>query len=135
MDETPLIHWPCYEPAGQSITLTEEELVQHVLVIGSTGSGKTTLLTHALQQLIPRGVGLLIQDAKCDGTVEQVRAVARACGREEDVVVLGPEGTHALDLFGPLRMLDALSGSPSASSRARITWAGTTFTGRPARRR
>jgi energy-coupling factor transporter ATP-binding protein EcfA2 len=106
MDETPLIHWPCYEPAGQSVTLTEAELVQHVLVIGSTGCGKTTLLTHALRQLIPRGIGLLLQDAKCEGAVEQVRAVARSCGREADVVVLGPEGTHALDLFGPLKRLD-----------------------------
>ncbi len=106
MDDTPLIHWPCYEPAGQSVTLTAAELVQHVLVIGSTGCGKTTLLTDALRQLIPRGVGLLIQDAKCEGTVEQVRAAARACGREADVVVLGPEGTHALDLFGPLKRLD-----------------------------
>ncbi len=106
MDDAQFIHWPCYEPAGQSVTLTEEELVQHVLVIGSTGSGKTTLLTHALQQLIPRGVGLLIQDAKCEGTVEHVREAARACGREKDVVVLGPEGTHALELFGSLKQLD-----------------------------
>ena len=61
--ETPLIVWPCYEPAGYSVSLTAEALVQHVLIIGSSGSGKTTLLLGAIEQLVRHPVGLLILDA------------------------------------------------------------------------
>ena len=105
----PLVVWPCYEPPGQRITLTEEELVQHVLVIGSSGCGKTTLLRGAMDQLIgdiSRSIGLLILDAKTDGTVEHVTEVAQRAGRDRDLFTLGPQGTHTLDLFGPLKTLE-----------------------------
>lgn len=104
--DTVLVTWPCYEPAGCSITLTENELVQHVLVLGSTGSGKTTLLTGAIQQLLRQRVGLLILDAKQDGLVQDIAEMASRAGRGQDLTVLGPDGTHVLDLFGALRTYD-----------------------------
>jgi energy-coupling factor transporter ATP-binding protein EcfA2 len=86
--------------------LTEESLRQHLLVIGSTGSGKTTLLMDAIQQLLQRPIGLLILDAKEDGLVEEITQMAGEAGRAGDLAILGPSGTHALDLFEPLRSLE-----------------------------
>jgi hypothetical protein len=107
----PLIVWPSYEPVGAvgegySVSLTEEDLVQHVFIIGSTGSGKTTLLTGAIQQLIRQPIGLLVLDAKQDGMVEQIAEMAGKAGRVKDLAILGPQGTHVMDLFGGLRTLD-----------------------------
>jgi energy-coupling factor transporter ATP-binding protein EcfA2 len=109
-----VICWPCDEAAfNYGITLTESDLVQHVLLIGSTGSGKSTLLTAAARQLIrhqagdPRQkCGLLGLDAKEDDLVARVREVATSAGRGGDVLVFGPRGDHALDPFGTLRSLD-----------------------------
>ena len=108
-----ILKWHCYEPSGAFVDLTEAELLQHILVIGSTGSGKTTLLTSAINQLISkdashtqRKAGLLIIDPKQDGIVEQIRSFARLAGRENDVQVFGPKGDFALDLFAGLESLD-----------------------------
>ena len=108
----PLITWPCYEPAGHRVEVTQADLLQHVLIIGATGSGKTTLLASALQQLIAHEAGdpsqrpgLLILDSKNE-LVELVRAAARAAGREPEVITLGPDGNAQFDLFGDLRALE-----------------------------
>lgn len=113
--DKPLITWPCYEPVvvaegasncqeiGLSVSLTEEDCVQHVFIIGSTGSGKTTLITSAIEQLLHHPIGLLILDAKQDGMVEQITEMAAKVGRGNDLAVLGPQGSHVLDLFGGLR--------------------------------
>lgn len=103
VNDQPLIVLPCYEPAGTRIELTEAELREHLLVIGSTGSGKTTLLWDIVAQLVPQGVGLLLLDAKVDGLAERFTELARRCGRERDLVRLGPAGTHAIDLFGRIQ--------------------------------
>ena len=104
----PLLKFPCYEPAGHSVDLTETDLLQHMLVVGSTGCGKTTLLTSAIQQLIenPKRIGLLVLDAKADGLVADVLAFAKAAGRANDVIVFGPDGSAAYDLFEGLQSLD-----------------------------
>jgi energy-coupling factor transporter ATP-binding protein EcfA2 len=98
-----MVVWPCYEPPGQRIGLTEEHLLQHTLVLGSTGSGKSTLLISAIRQLLRwpgEKIGLLILDAKQDETVPRIREMARHCGRAGDLVVLGPQGGHSFELFG-----------------------------------
>jgi energy-coupling factor transporter ATP-binding protein EcfA2 len=84
--DSPIVTWPCYEPAGHRIELTEADLVQHVLLLGSTGSGKSTLLTAATSQLIlhraekPEDkIGLLLLDAKADDLVPRVRSNRLAC--------------------------------------------------------
>src|SRR6185437_6042976 len=98
----PVLTFPCYEPAsGFQLEFTEAEILQHTLIIGTTGCGKTTLLTSAVNQLIAHESrpGLLILDAKAEGMVEQVRADARQAGREQEIVVFGPQGDAAFDLF------------------------------------
>lgn len=106
--KTPILSFPLYEPAGQKVEFSESDLLQHLLVIGTTGCGKTTLLTSAIRQLLahPDKPGLLILDAKVDGLVAQVRADARRAGREQDVVVFGPDGDTGFDLFSSLRTLN-----------------------------
>ncbi len=107
----PIVDLACYEPSGYRFQLREPELVRHILVAGSTGCGKTTLiegmlgclLRHRAQEPEQR-IGLLVTDAKVDGAVERLRRLAWEAGRE--MVVLGPEGTHALDFFKDLRSLD-----------------------------
>lgn len=107
----PIIIWPCYEPAAHRVELTETDLVQHVLISGSTGSGKSTLLTAATSQLIEHGeansrIGLLVLDAKNDDIVTRVREAARRAGRENELMVYGHGGDHTFDLFGTLRDYD-----------------------------
>lgn len=106
-----MIHLPVYEPAGRDVVLSREDLLQHVLVLGATGSGKTCLMHRMLDQLIrhPEQPGLLVCYAKADDTVPRVRQMARQAGRPE-VIVLGPSGTHYLDLFAPLRTLADVEG-------------------------
>lgn len=105
----PLIHLPVYEPAGRDVRLTESDLLQHLLIIGATGSGKTTLLNRIVAQLLQRpDTGLLIFDAKQDDTVQRIARLARQHGRS--YVVLGPQGTHFLDLFGSLHSLADVDG-------------------------
>ncbi len=107
----PLVVWPCYEPAGEQVALTENELGRHVLLLGSTGCGKSTLLAAAMGQILVRceeKVGLLVLDAKADGLADQVRDAAWQAGRSKDVMIFGPEGDHTLDLFEPLGSLQGV---------------------------
>jgi hypothetical protein len=108
-DHPELLRLPVWEPAGRDVVLSEPDLLQHLLVIGATGSGKSCLLHRVTDQLIAheahsqeRKPGLLIFDAKVDDTVERVRKLAIAAGREKDLVVL-PSEQHFVDLFGSLR--------------------------------
>jgi len=110
MNNEPLIHLPVYEPAGKDVRLDDEkDLLSHLLIVGATGSGKSTLLHRIMAQLISRpDTGLLIFDAKQDDTVERVQQLARQNHR--DCIVLGPQGTHYVNLFQPLRTLDDVDG-------------------------
>lgn len=111
--DAPLISWRCYEPAGHRVELSESDLVQHILLIGSTGSGKSTLLTSATGQIIGHHAGspehkpgLLVLDAKGDDLVARVQDAAQAFGRANDVLVFGPNADHGFDLFEGLRSFD-----------------------------
>jgi len=110
-----LLRLPCYEPAGQSVELTLDDLTQHLLVVGSTGAGKTSLLNEVLWQLLhyraadpTLKLGMLILDGKADDTVAKVMAWATAAGRAGDVQVLNGDGTATFPLFAPLTRLAAV---------------------------
>jgi hypothetical protein len=77
-----MIRLLCYEPAGQVLALSADDLTRHVLGLGATGSGKTTaLMNPILQQTIAwraneaeRKPGLLVLDPKEDDTADKVKA-------------------------------------------------------------
>ena len=72
---------------GESVSF--EDARHNTIVLGTTGSGKTaSIILPAAQRLIAAGFGGLVVDIKGNFT-EQIRAIARASGREKDVVELG----------------------------------------------
>jgi hypothetical protein len=102
-----MIRLRCYEPAGQVLALSPDDLTRHMLGLGATGCGKTTALVNPLlQQVIAnnaydanRKVGLLILDPKDDDTQDKVRAYAREAGRLEDVIILSMTGDSYYSYF------------------------------------
>lgn len=66
-----------------------EDARHNCLVLGTTGSGKTaSIILPAAERLIAAGFGGLIVDIKGNFT-GQIRAIARAHGREKDIIELG----------------------------------------------
>lgn len=116
-----VLRLPCYEPAGQSVDITLDELTQHVLLTGTTGAGKSSLLNEVLWQLLHYQAaqpglraGMLILDGKGDDTVEKVSAWAKAAGRMADVQVLDGQGARSFPLFEELKSLAAVDRVASA---------------------
>jgi hypothetical protein len=109
-----MIRLLCYEPAGQVLTLSPDDLTRHVLGLGATGCGKTTgLVNPLLQQVIAAGAGepgrkagLLVLDPKDDDTQDKVRAYARDVGRVDDVVILSNTGDSYYGYFADFHRLD-----------------------------
>ena len=109
-----MIQLLCYEPAGQVLRLTADDLTRHVLGLGATGCGKTTgLVNPLLKQLIAwhageagRRPGLLVLDPKEDDTQQKVRAYAHEAGRLDDVIVLSNTGDSYYGYFADFKKLD-----------------------------
>jgi hypothetical protein len=109
-----MIRLLCYEPAGQVLTFSADDLTRHVLGLGATGCGKTTgLVNPLLQQVIAchaadgnQKAGLLIIDPKDDETQDKVRVYAREAGRLDDVQILSLTGDSFYDFFCDLKKLD-----------------------------
>lgn len=73
--------------SGESVSF--EDARHNMLVLGTTGSGKTaSIILPAAERLIAAGFGGLVVDIKGNFT-DQIRAIARAHGRERDIVELG----------------------------------------------
>lgn len=104
----------CYEPAGQILRLSADDLTRHVLGLGSTGCGKTTGLVNPLLQQaiawrageIDSKVGLLVLDPKGDDTQSKVQAYAQEAGRLDDVVILSETGDSYYGYFADCHRLD-----------------------------
>jgi hypothetical protein len=97
----PVLRLPCYEPSALTLELDAATLLKGVLITGSIGSGKTSLLSAMLSQLIHHRaaepqvkLGLLVLDAKHDGTAERIQTLAAEAGRAEDVLLLPSSSTH-----------------------------------------
>lgn len=109
-----MIELLCYEPAGQVLQFTADELTRHVLGLGATGCGKTTgLINPLLKQTIgwhaadtKKKIGLLILDPKQDDTPIKVRAYASQAGRLDDVITLSINGDAFYGFFTKLQRLD-----------------------------
>jgi len=76
---------------GRPVRVSDETLVRHGLIVGSTGAGKTSLLLHLALQAIARGDGLLMIDAKADlGLLGELFRMATLVGRAADLRVIAP---------------------------------------------
>lgn len=102
MDKS-LIKLKCYEPAGQSIEISQRELLEHTLVLGGTGAGKTTRVIYpAVSQLITnkeRHLSLCIFDSKDDGAFARLFEDVQGAAS----LVINPYSDNCLDIVSPLR--------------------------------
>lgn len=76
---------------NRPLTLTTEDRLRHLHLIGPTGVGKSTLIANAALQDIERGDGLVLLDPKSDLVADVLARVPG--GRTEDVIVLDPSAT------------------------------------------
>lgn len=110
---------------------TEDELHQagadarqHYLVLGATGSGKTEILLSLAANPLTMGGGMFYVDAKAElGLAWRVMAMARAMGREHDLLVVNYlTGGAPVDEGGPLRLSNTVNpfafGSADALTQA-----------------
>ena len=102
---------PCYEGPDRNghpgaIELSNEALIRHLLILGSTGAGKTTLLRRIMRELIGQNAAdpdakpaLVVFDFKGDSTIDFVTDWAKRHGRERDVRVLSLTSRFSYDFF------------------------------------
>ncbi|MEZ4301915.1 MAG: helicase HerA-like domain-containing protein [Polyangiaceae bacterium] len=64
--DTPMFLGQTKGVAPEPITMVAAELTRHVAFLGATGSGKTTLALSIIEQLLQRGVPVLMIDRKGD---------------------------------------------------------------------
>ncbi len=109
-----MIRLLCYEPAGQVLEFSPDDLTRHTLGLGATGCGKTTgLVNPMLQQVIAwrsndvaNKPGLLVLDPKADDTPQKVEAYAREAGRADDVITLSMSSDAYYAYFADFERLD-----------------------------
>lgn len=88
---------------NEELYLTDDDLRTHLLVLGGTGSGKTEAMTSLAANTLLWGSGFTYVDGKGDASLwTRIQAMARACGREDDVHVLNYlTGSTDIDFQGP----------------------------------
>ena len=78
----------CRETKKQ-VWLSQDDILRHMLVLGTTGSGKTASLIGIAANLLCSGGGLIYSDAKGSTTLYyQIHGLARRLGRDDDVMVM-----------------------------------------------
>lgn len=84
----------------EEIWLTDTQARTHMLFMGTTGSGKTEYLISLIYNSLVHGSGLIYVDGKADNSLYgKIYSMARAMGREDDVVVINFQ-TGARDIYG-----------------------------------
>lgn len=110
--EETIVELACYEPAGQSVPMTEADILGHTLVTGGSGSGKTTRVIYPmLRQLIEHRAsdscfkpGLCVLDTKADGEAEALlRKACLQAGRKSDLHLINCEDGGCIDLLNPVK--------------------------------
>lgn len=87
----------------ERVKLRDDELVQHIAVLGASGEGKTTLFESILLQHIKRGGGAIFIDAKLD--YETLKNLVTACtrvGRLDDLKVVNIDDPSLSHSYNPL---------------------------------
>lgn len=85
---------------GEEVWLTDTQARTHMLFMGTTGSGKTEALISLVYNSLIHGSGLIYVDGKADSSLYgKVYSMARAMGREDDVLVINFQ-TGAKDIYG-----------------------------------
>ncbi len=71
------------------IWLSEDDLRQHIQIVGTTGSGKTVWLKAILEQQIARGGGAFVVFGKADNKMlQQMQYAAARYNREQDLYII-----------------------------------------------
>jgi hypothetical protein len=79
------------------VTLTQDQRLKGIYVIGKTGSGKTTLLVNLILQYILQGMGVCFITPHGDAITDVLKRLPK--DREADVILLDPmDKTHAFGL-------------------------------------
>jgi intracellular multiplication protein IcmO len=75
--------------SGKQVWLSNNKVVQHLMLPGTTGSGKTAMILGLIANALAQGSGVFEIDAKGDlKFLQQVMALARMFGRDADVRIL-----------------------------------------------
>ena len=95
---------------GEEVWLAQEDMLRHMLLLGTTGSGKTATLLGIAANMMAAGGGVIFSDAK--GSTElyfRMHGLARRMGRDDDVLVMnfqtsqeelpGEKRSNSLNLF------------------------------------
>lgn len=98
----------CHDPAGTAIEISNEEILNHTLILGATGSGKTSRVVLPAFDDLCRGLnGLLVFDGKGDSSFrDAIRESTRRHGRE--LLEVDGDGLVGFDIFEPMRVKGVL---------------------------
>lgn len=86
---------------NEELWFNDTDMRTHTLIFGSTGSGKTESMVSLAFNALIQGSGFIYVDGKGDNTLfAKIYSLARAVGREDDVLVINFM-TGARDIAGP----------------------------------
>ena len=106
--------------SGAELYVTEDEVRTHLLILGGTGAGKTEAMLGLAAQALLWGSGFAFKDAKGDTALwAKTFALARACGREDDLYVVNYlTGAATVDPDAPVERRLSNTFNPFATGSA-----------------
>ncbi len=106
--------------SGAELYVTEDEVRTHLLILGGTGAGKTEAMLGLAAQALLWGSGFAFKDAKGDTALwAKTFALARACGREDDLYVINYlTGAATVDPEAPVERRLSNTFNPFATGSA-----------------
>ena len=93
---------------GSPISVSDEDLCRHGIIVGQTGMGKSVFGKLLMFQQIQRGGGVLFTDGKLDAdNIQDIYEYAVYCGRGHDFLVVNPGQPHKSNTYNPILYGDA----------------------------